>query len=285
MNHARGFTMIELMVSLLLGLLLTAAAVQLFVTGSLTFTNQRNAADVQDNATFGLGLITQQLRRTNSGNNNVMSGTGLEHSGIVFNAANISGNAPAATMPITAKDVNGSATTDGKSDQLVIQYQALQGGMRDCEGNNIATDDWVIERYFLRADTTSTGNPLALACAAFRDTTTSLAGAPAAQGSIILNRVEDMRVLLGVSDTAGLWRYYDVNAYNALATPRPIIRTVRIGSLIRSTDVDSSTKALPKAPNYKLLDQAVTVSNPNDGYIRRVFSLTVSFRNSLGEGV
>ena len=45
-----GFTLIELMVSIVLGLLVTAAAVQLFITGQVSLSMQRALADIQDNA-------------------------------------------------------------------------------------------------------------------------------------------------------------------------------------------------------------------------------------------
>jgi len=281
MIQHKGFTLVELMVALVLGLFLTAAALQLFITGSLTFTNQKNLSDIQDNATFGLSLISQQLRRTNSGNAQIIGGSGVLN-GLVFSGTSVSTTAPS-NFPVTAKDVNVSSTVDGKSDQLVIQYSALQDNMRDCEGNLIDTsiDSIVIERYFLRVDTLDSANPLALACAAFRSKDLSN---PTKAGSVILNRVDDLYILIGTSDSAGAWRYYNIGAYNALAT-KPVIRSVRLATLIRSTDVDGVTKSIPHAASYTFLDQTVSVASPNDGFVRRVFSATVSFRNSLGDGV
>jgi type IV pilus assembly protein PilW len=267
-------------------LLLTAAAIQLFVAGGMSFKNQNNSADVQDNATFGLSLINQQLRRTNSGNNQTIGVSGASN-GLIFDVASLPTGSPS-NFPLTAQDANLSATVDGKSDQLVIRYQALQGEMRDCEGNIIADRDSVIERYFLRQDTLSseTPKPYSLACAAFRNNSTSLANGATATGSIIVNRAEDLRILLGTStsvSSSGVWRYYTIAQYMALTAPKPTIRTVRIGTLIRSTNSDGAAKNLP-IPIYSLLDQTVTVATPSDGFLRRVFTTTVSFRNSLGDG-
>jgi type IV pilus assembly protein PilW len=281
MKSNQGFTLVELMVALGLGLLLTAAAIQLFITGSITFNSQRNAADVQDGSLFGLGLINQQLRKTNSGNTSII-GAGGGLNGIVFNSSSVTSTA-ITNFPVTSEDTGTASTVDGKSDQLVIQYEALQDGMHDCEGNNVAKNSVVVERYFLRADSTSTETPkaLALACAAFL--TTDLSTVTTSQGSILINRADDMRLLLGTSTPAGLWRYYDISDYLAL-TSRPTIRTVRIGTLIRSSVADATAKKLPP-PVFQLLDQNITISNPSDGYMRRVFTTTVSFRNSLGDGV
>ena len=58
MNHnLRGFTLIELMVSLAIGLLVALAAVQMFVTNQQSFNLQRGMGDVQDNGRFALDFI------------------------------------------------------------------------------------------------------------------------------------------------------------------------------------------------------------------------------------
>lgn len=279
-HRQQGYTLIELMISITLGLLITAAATQLLVTGSLTLSNQQASANVQDNSAFGMELMARQLRQTNAGNQSLISDGGTLN-GIVFSPSDIAATAPV-NVPVTGKAANNASSVDGKSDQLVIQYQVLQNGLRDCEGNTIAASDVVIERYFLRQDLLSseTPKPYALACAAFRLAT--LAGANTAQGSIIMSRVDDFSVVLGTSDTAATWRYYDLQAYKNLAGAKPNIRTVRLAALVRSSNIDPSTKGIKKAATYAFLNETVAVPNPNDGYARRVFMSTVSFRNSLG---
>ncbi|MBK5649832.1 MAG: prepilin-type N-terminal cleavage/methylation domain-containing protein, partial [Acinetobacter sp.] len=56
-KHAKtqsGFTLIELMISLTLGLLIVAAAIQLFITGITSYKLQKAMAHIQDNASLGL---------------------------------------------------------------------------------------------------------------------------------------------------------------------------------------------------------------------------------------
>jgi type IV pilus assembly protein PilW len=277
MKAQQGYTLLELMIALTLGLLVSAAATQLLVTGGLTLNTQQNASDIQDNVVFGMELVNRQIRQANAGNSIVVNNIGLQN-GLVFDKASVDGAIN--TIPLTAQDTNISRTADAKSDQIVIQYQALQGGMRDCEGNNIVSGSVVVERYFLRLDNLSneTPKPLALACAAA--TTATLNTFNTATGSILLGRAEDMRVLLGTTTAANLWQYYSINQYLALPT-KPTIRTIKLGVLVRSNNEDNSTKTIKKSPNYYLLDQTVTVGG-SDGFVRRVFTSTVSLRNSLG---
>ena len=64
-NKQSGFTLIELMISLTLGLIVTAAAILLFITGQRSAAMQRGVAELQDNANFGLNYITKDIRLTN----------------------------------------------------------------------------------------------------------------------------------------------------------------------------------------------------------------------------
>lgn len=59
-----GFTLIELMISLTLGLLIVAAAIQLFITGITSYKLQKAMAHIQDNASLGLNFIVDDIRGT-----------------------------------------------------------------------------------------------------------------------------------------------------------------------------------------------------------------------------
>lgn len=192
----RGFTLVELMVAIVLGLLITAAAIQLFITGQLSFNTQKGMADLQESGNFGLRYITSDIRKTNYGNVNLVNDR-LASGGIIlttrhtplrpaaettFTDANIPVNINISNSetPVVGIDIprtayatgNSNIQVDGAnrgSDQLVIQFYADQAGT-DCEGNSYTANRYVIERFFLRFDAnTASGEPndaLALACEA-----------------------------------------------------------------------------------------------------------------------
>lgn len=60
-----GFTLVELMVSLVLGLLIVAAALQLFITAQISANLQRAISDVQDNGNFGINYMIEDIRKAN----------------------------------------------------------------------------------------------------------------------------------------------------------------------------------------------------------------------------
>jgi type IV pilus assembly protein PilW len=187
------------------------------------------------------------------------------------------------------------------SDQLTIQYIA-PSPMSDCEGRTIAAGTRVVERYFLRADTTNT-TALVLACTAgsiipkVDAVAADLANGVAAvtyvppilsnlsgAGQVIMNRVEHLHFLLGTETTASAWKYYSIHDYMALTGTKPRIKTIGMAVLVRSTD-NTSNPAIDPTKTFRMLDQDVQVATTDtiaNHYVRKVYSTTTSLRNGLG---
>ena len=66
-KYQQGFTLIELMISLVLGLLISAAIIQVFITSQRVDRVQSAGSEIQDSAVFGIQSIEQQLRLANLG--------------------------------------------------------------------------------------------------------------------------------------------------------------------------------------------------------------------------
>lgn len=124
-KHQTGFTLVELMVAIVLGLLIVAAGLMVFFTGQRSMGMQVGLSDVQQSTNFGLGSMAYDLRHTNlnTPSNQVINNKEVG-SGVVFANSNF----PSALriMPnlsdfLTSENVSDDATT-GKSDQLVIQF-------------------------------------------------------------------------------------------------------------------------------------------------------------------
>ena len=58
----QGFGLVEVMVAITLGLLLTAAVLQLFVSNNTTYRTTNSVGVVQDNARFAQDLLSKELR-------------------------------------------------------------------------------------------------------------------------------------------------------------------------------------------------------------------------------
>jgi type IV pilus assembly protein PilW len=187
------------------------------------------------------------------------------------------------------------------SDQLTIQYIS-PAPMSNCEGGNVLAGDRVVERYFLRADTADS-TALVLACDAgsispkVDAVTADAANGVAAvayvppilsnlgdAGQVIMGRVEHFHFLLGTETLAGVWRYYTIHDYMAIAGIKPRIKTIRMAVLVRSTD-NTANAAIDPTQTFKMLDQNVQAATTNattNRYVRRVYSTTIALRNGLG---
>jgi type IV pilus assembly protein PilW len=168
-----GFTLLELMISLAIGLVLVAVAVQLFVSGQVNYKIQQAASSVQDSGVFGLSAVSKNIRLANHGNAGAMNDQSL-YGGIVLStqyvdaSRAIKGNLhglKAAKIAVTGNDyvsataLNPSAFGTLKSDQLVVMYQAPMD-MRTCTGRQVRGPNrsltelkkgwYVIEKYYVK---------------------------------------------------------------------------------------------------------------------------------------
>lgn len=270
MKHSRknqGFTLVELMVSLGLGLLIAAAATQLFVTNLMGFNLQRGISDVQDSGRFALDFINRDVRKAG------IRPAGLiesPHTPVVIDA----GTMPGATAALLTSN-SSSATGLGPSDQLVIQRMTLTDTV-DCEGNTVLANQYVVSRYFLRADVPS-GSASALACDGGFHDTVALSNVGDA-GIVLMGSVENMQVQLGVGTTGVPTQYLRPDEYALLAAPRPKILAVRLGALVAS--MDRTGTQIGAAPVLGVLDTSVN-NIPADGRIRRVFVTSIALRNEF----
>tara|TARA_R110002049_G_scaffold166379_1_gene332520 strand:- start:303 stop:569 length:267 start_codon:yes stop_codon:yes gene_type:complete len=67
-NSSSGFTLIELIISLVLGLLVSAAVIQVYIISARTSVVQQSASEVQDTTIFALQAVDDHIRLANLGN-------------------------------------------------------------------------------------------------------------------------------------------------------------------------------------------------------------------------
>ena len=316
-----GFTLVELMVALALGLLISAAAIQLFLGGLLTSRMQQANAELQNSGVFGLDYVARDLRLANYINTDFpelneqtpWGGVVLTARTAALSNANIPipaaapfisqgllSHSPGDTVSTVANEWQGLSNVSLASDQLTIQFVA-PNAMVNCEGANVQAGDYVIQRYFVRrADAAATtGTDYGLACDANTPTPTAtpavaepttIAGFGGA-GELIMPRVDHFTVQLGVRNEAGNMAYYTINQYRAVAaaaraarpaTEPPRIVSVKTAVLVRSTD-NTRNNDIDLTRSINILNQNVTLTDTTNRFARRVYSTAVTFRNGLGE--
>lgn len=262
----QGFTLIELMISLVLGLIVSAAVIQIYLINVKTSSIQTSGSELQDASVFGLQQLEKNIRLANLGNPTTKIDGNTPNGGIVLTGLNIGVSNTPTPYPNTGyltrragdgavgpNGWTGISNTNTNSDQLTIQYTNITGTpMTDCEGGVAAVNDIVIERYFVRqaAGDTSTGaiKDLVLACDAGR---VNKAGGIATitpandsrnfgqAGQEFIFNVDQFKVLLGAQYTtgvnAGQLIYLPSSAYSLITTDKPAITSVKIGLIVHGS--------------------------------------------------
>ncbi|WP_333954618.1 PilW family protein [Psychrobacter sp. S4(2024)] len=291
----QGFTLIELMISLVLGLLISAAVIQVYIISTRTLTVQQSASEVQDSTVFALQAIDDHVRIANLGNPITNITDASAHGGVVLTGNNIGNSSYANTGYLTVSaGQTGTAGTNGwtgvsntgtASDQLTIQYKNITpNDLYDCEGGKVdaGIDQWVIERYFVRLATNATAKTevqdLVLACDAGRVDSANVVSGFGDNGEVIVSAIDQFQVLLGTLTDISQLTYLPAKTYLEL-TDKPAITTVKLGVIVRSntpliTDADKS--------QFTVLGNTQTLKTDSERkkYYRRSYESTILLRNA-----
>ncbi|QOW44198.1 MULTISPECIES: PilW family protein [Acinetobacter] len=307
MKRVTGFTIVELMIALSLGLLIVAAALLMIFSGQKNIALQKNSESLQDDQNFGLAYIAKNIRQANLFNESAELTASSPHGGIVFGTANLDSfltvrsdfTTKYATIAGAASNMRiktGTNTfSNATNDQLVIQYRPAETGGYDCEGKQInSTNLYILERYFVRVDTNGSGTDeerAALACASSHYSTdlavaTPLEGSTTATtglyggGQIIMKRVDLFNVRF-LTQTGSNYRYMTVAQYNA-AAPKPRILAVQLAVIARAADTTTES-SVSNTQEFSIFGQTVTQKNNlTKRYVRTPIVQTIALRNALG---
>ncbi|WP_201592613.1 PilW family protein [Psychrobacter sp. Pi2-51] len=312
-NRQVGFTLIELMISLVLGLIVSAAVIQVYLINVKTSSIQSSGSELQDASVFGLQQLEKSIRLANLGNPTTRIDGTTPNGGIVLTGLNIGVPTTPTAYPNTgyltrrAGDAtvgtngwSGISNTNTNSDQLTIQYTNITGSpMTDCEGAGAAVNDIVIERYFLRKATgdTSTGaiKDLVLACDAGRVNTAGgiAVVTPATDsrnfgqaGQEFIVNVDQFKVLLGIQYTtganAGRMIYLPSSAYLNITADKPVVTAVKAGLIVHgSTPVIGSAEQSEFALLGQLsADNKLKADTSSTKKVRTTYQTTTLLRNA-----
>lgn len=320
MNKQQGFTLIELMISLVLGLLIIAAASQVYVISLRTATVQQAGSSILDANVFGLQQIENNIRMAGLGLSDVAK-AGAADSGILAGGNNAAAinvlhvNGTKLSSDLISRDNSGPTNTTSRgSDQLTIQYRA-PANMRDCEGhlvlgprtgildlpgNPVVSIDGqiIVERYFVK-DNSGT---LELRCDAglyvsnhiIQDNGQGTANAIILtgannrhnihnlndDGALIASGIDDFQVRFGIASGANHSGIRYVTPTEYQALSSDTAIITVQLGLLTKGSVPSSDA--PESPTYTILGNDVNMKSGQGQFIRRVYETNIMLRNSRG---
>ena len=259
----RGFTLIELMIALLLGLLLSLAAIQLLMTNQRVFSLQDAVTSVNEDGQMVLRYIASDVRNAGRG-------------------SQIEGFVQPVVLQLDIEDSEGNSVAfessdggDGGNDELVVSYLA-QGA---CQGADLTSGganpegEIVVNRYYVVNEV--------LRCSSLRRLASGAYQALSPGAVDLISGVESFQVLYGV----------DTNIDNAIGATKYVTATdlaasdaivaIRLAILLRSSD-----NRLPDpegVQTFFVLDQEVETLE--DRGLHRLFSTTAQVRNVYWDGI
>ena len=266
-----GFSLVELMVAMTIGLVLTLVVAQLFLGSRQTQATQDDLARIQEGARFAVELLAKELR---------MAGYKSFDSTGVFDAANLA---------ITGSNDSGT----NSSDQIQVRYYGssdtaattVDNTVLNCLGNAVGRDERVNDTFLIAADATNDNEPT-LFCR-------SVDTLGASTDNALVPGVESMQILYGM-DTDG---DKTANAYlkaDDAALVWDSVVAVRISMLLRSSG-NSNTGVNSRVYNHFGTSYAPggvapagdtgAVFNAAGGQLdfrmRRIFQTTITVRNRV----
>lgn len=257
-----GLTLVELMVALVLGLLLSLAAIQLLLTNQRTFSVQDAVTSVNQDGQMVLRYIAADVRNAGRG-------------------SQIEGFVQPVVLNLSANNAEGEAvsfqSTDGGSggnDTLVVSYLATSA----CQGADLTAGGATPEgEIIVNSYSVIDGS---LWCSSLRQVGSSFQ-ALSPEAVELISGVESFQVLYGVdgnlNNEIGATKYVKASA---LAAADSVV-AIRLGLLLRTNDTSLPVPA--GSQTLTVLDQSVTT--PSDRSVRRVFTTTAQVRNVSWDGI
>jgi len=259
-----GLTLLELMISLTLGLLLLTGIGTIYVGSNQTYRVQEQNARIQESGRYALEILGRSLRQAGYWNMPVIP-VALK---IAFGGTSING---------TDNSTNGTA-----SDTVISQYDGVIGD-RDCEGNNVTASIVAADDVAAVAAGGIADNAIVIQDA-IRLNGTDLECDGNVDATVdhqpLVSNIEDLQLLYGV-DNVGNDQSADLYTAAPTAAQWPLVVSVRACVLIRSEEQGIAISGQPNVSCGVALGTAATSPAVADTRLRRVFVATFNLRNRV----
>lgn len=304
----QGLTLVELLVALVIGVVLGAAAVLVYVNSKHAFAVQDNTAQVQENGRFGMHVLKEDLRLAGFwGLNYQPDSIGTAEAVVLTNECK-TGWATDVTNPIdfvnnantgytacipdadhkantdvlTVRHASSQAVADAsiKSGNVYLRTSLTSGliFIADADGavdSGAAVSELPVSNYELQVHAYYVRPYSATAGDGIPTLVREVIGGTTVSAEPLIEYVEDFQVTFGLDTNGdGDVDRYDNDGIDAADIPK--VMTVIAEILVRAPSVEAD---YTNTRTYQVGDRTHT---PNDGFRRQVFRQTIFVRNWSG---
>lgn len=276
MNRQQGFTLVELMISLALGLVISASVIQVMISNNATERLNRALASAQENGRFVISRLRSELLM--AGRYDPLSADLNTDVDIVTESAYVLNSPIPLPGDFNNADAKGAIEGgDDANDTLMVAMQAYEDCRGLKHGYSLDEEFFVVNEYFLDGST--------LKCRGFDGRV--LRGQKIAVGNdadkayVILDDVYSFQVLYGITDdftntdnSARPVQYITADALGAAKASGAQVVAIRIALLVKADselNIDSSI-------SFKLLNEKAIA--PPEKRLFKQFETTITLRNS-----
>lgn len=283
--NTRGFSLVELMVAMAIGLIIAFAVTQAYVNATFTQRAQSDVARLQESARFAFDSLAHGLRKAGYKNPNATSLPGMSFCELKPYLDRFIGRNDAAGLNPASADLSGTTLPVlNSSDVLRVRYYgegiaAADGSMLDCLGNSVAANVLVEDTFFVAADAANNNEPT-LFC--------YTSNAPASGNVPLIPGVESLQILYieDINGNATQQRMVPIGSVGLIDFVRGVMLSVVVRTSTAVAVDQSSTRTFNHfgtayAPSNAAPagDAGSVFTAPADGRIRQQSSTTVALRN------
>jgi len=287
-----GFTLIEIMITLVLSMVVIGALGKMFIGSSEMFRKQKSLSYIVQDGRYVLDMLAKEFRRigylrnkknlNNTAADLFLADTDVLGTGINFLAAeHIRGSFNATGFSSDAFDIN----------HLVLRYQhelsddnsfaSMGEGVSACtkdvhlaSGENPTVQNIVITLAFYVQEDSVTNEPV-LYCKAKKVNFSDSSKNTSSQAIPLISNVEKLHILYGVDTDSDSYSNQYLAANNVSSADWLKISSVRFYIVVRGEDKSITLKV----PSYSIEGKAYTVEAESEKRFYKVFSTTIDFRN------
>ncbi len=284
MSKQSGFTLIELMISSLIGLIIMGGIMNLFITTNRSAILSDALAQNQETGRFAMEYLTKFIRRAG-----YKEYSQIEMSPIFARFSGTPSITCGADDEAEACSVNDLDPLEGEDailgDRLGVTYEVTNVTTRSCTGQVLpilAEGFYYADVFWVVGDENSTTYQ-DLVCRTYDVQAGAWLGdAPVS----IINHVARFEFQVGLASDAqqqNTARYVNLTTAEATASYGILTRSIRIAILTTSEDNLNTDRvqSIKQARTYSLLDAEPLETDDDDGSLRNIFMNTIELTNLI----
>jgi len=258
----RGFSLVEMMVALIIGLFVLAGVGSVYITGKRSYNARDGLSLLQENGRIAIRMIEQTVQR--AGYPMYAEVEPVIHSEQQIGSMQLGENASVDEVAKLDLEPSSDGIQKGASDTLTVAYQPVPGSAweagEDCVGNRTQLKDLVVSRFFIKGGT--------LKCR----------GSGKSTEEPLVDNVVAMQVEYGVDESGD--GFADRYAALPAVSDWGKVVSIRVALLVSSGE-DVLDQGVGEPQTFLLAGEAFVIDDTSDRKLYRVFTTTIPLRNRM----